>query len=280
MKRKLISFTFLLAAVLLGAGCNKDDDEKGIIPVDVVTEAFAEKYPDAQNVTFEIEGNYYEAEFQNDGRPTTAWFTFQGVWMMDKVKYPFNQLPGDVMNAFQQGSYGSWVPDDCYLIRRAGMGPVYKLEVENGNTETDLYYSASGDLIRAVAGGADDGPVVIPDKVSEFVRLTFAGAQLLDIQTDASGVTLGLMDGKIYKVARLNSQYIWQNTTWALAEQDVPQVVRAGFAASAYADDTTVGIRTLLNADGTFYVYEVTHGGKPLAATFDVFGQLVKAEPV
>lgn len=279
MNRKLISFALLLSVVLLGAGCNKDDDEKGIIPVDVVSKAFAEKYPDAQNVTFEIEGDYYEAEFQNDGRPTTAWFTYQGVWVMDKVKYPFNQLPGVVTNAFQQGSYGSWIPEDCYLINRAGMGPVYKIEAENGNTETDLYYSAEGDLIKAVAGGADDTPVMIPAKISELMQLTFPGAQLLDIQTDASGFTLGMTDGKIYKSARLNSQYAWQSTSWALSEQEVPKVVRQSFASSAYAGDAVTGIYTLLNSEGTFYIYEVSKNTQATRITFDVFGRLVKAEP-
>lgn len=279
MNRKLISFALLLSVVVLGAGCNKDDNEKGIIPVDVVSQAFAEKYPDAQNVTFEIEGDYYEAEFQNDGRPTTAWFTDQGVWMMDKVKYPFNQLPGVVMNAFQQGSYGTWIPDDCYLIHRAGMGPVYKIEVENGNTETDLYYTAEGNLIKAVAGGTDDRPVVIPEKISELMQLTFHDAQLVDIQPDANGYTLGLMDGKTYKTARLNRQYAWQSTTWAITEKEVPEAVRQGFAASAYAGDPVSDIHTLLNAEGTFYVYTVSQGNQTLQITFDVFGQLTQAEP-
>lgn len=279
MNRKCIVFALLLSVVLIGTGCNKDDEEKGIIPVEQISKAFAEKYPDAQDVTFEIEGNYYEAEFQNDGRPTTAWFTDQGQWMMEKIKYPFNQLPGAVMNAFQQGSYGSWVPDDCYLIRRLDMGPVYKIEVENGNTETDLYYSALGNLIKAITGGNDDRPLVIPEKITAFIQLTFAGAELLDMQTGAGGITLALMDGSTYKVAKLNNQYTWQSTTWALTEQEVPEMVRNGFAASAYGSDTVLSIHILLNADGSFYLYEVENGGKRTIATFDVFGQLVKAEP-
>lgn len=279
MNKKRSLLFLLLTVVLLGTGCNKDEDEKGIVPVEQVSKAFAEKYPDAQDVTFEIEGNYYEAEFQNDGRPTTAWFTDQGEWMMEKIKYPFSQLPSAVMNAFQQGNYGSWIPDDCYLIRRAGMGTVYKIEVENGNTETDLYYSAYGDLIKAETGNVDDRPIVIPAKVTDLINLTFQGAELLDMQTGASGITLCLMDGQTYKIVRLNSQYAWQSTTWTLSEQQVPEIVRNGFAASAYANDTIISIRTLLNADGTFYVYEVESGSKHTLATFDVFGQLVKAEP-
>lgn len=277
MRTKILFFLLLAGIPFLWAGCDKDDNgEKGIQPTEPVAKAFAERYPDAQNIVFEIEGNYYEIDFTNDGRPTTAWFTDQGQWVMDKVKYPFSQLPQAVINSFLEGSYGSWTTDDCYIIQRAGIGTVYKIEAENGGKDIDLYYAANGELIQSVDNNAaDDAPVVVPQKVITLIQLTFPGAELLDIRPDANGYMLGLLDKNTYKVVQLNSQYAWQSTTWKVTQQEVPALVTEGFQASEYASGSVQRISTLLNADGTFYIFEVKQDGRTIRATFNVFGQLV-----
>ena len=61
-----------------------------------------------------------------------------------------------------------------------------------------------------------------------------------------------MIDNQIYKVAQLNKDYRWQSTTWAMSEQEVPQIVMQGFESSAYASDKVQSIYTLLNANGTF----------------------------
>ena len=86
MNTRLILFTCIAGLTLFFSGCSKnDDDHQGIIPLPPVENAFQEKYPDAKNPVFEIEGNYYVVDFNNEGSETTAWFTDQGVWMMEKI---------------------------------------------------------------------------------------------------------------------------------------------------------------------------------------------------
>ena len=86
MNTRLILFTSIAGLTLFFSGCSKnDDDHQGIIPLPPVENAFQEKYPDAKNPVFEIEGNYYVVDFNNEGSETTAWFTDQGVWMMEKI---------------------------------------------------------------------------------------------------------------------------------------------------------------------------------------------------
>lgn len=244
-----------------------------------VENAFQEKYPDAKNPVFEIEGNYYVVDFNNEGSETTAWFTDQGVWMMEKIDISFAQLPAAVSTAFKQGFYSNWTVDDTYAINRLNMGIVYKIEAEQSNSEVDLYYSQYGNLIKAVDDEINnDAPIVIPKEVSNLMEITFANAELLDIQQNSLGYELDMIDNQIYKVAQLNKDYRWQSTTWAMSEQEVPQIVMQGFESSAYASDKVQSIYTLLNANGTFYLFKVSHNGQDETITFDVFGNIVKPE--
>lgn len=142
--------SLLVCFSLLLCGCPKDGPEQGIIPIEKVSQAFADKYPDARHIIFDIEGDYYVATFTNEGYPTTAWLTFQGQWVMDKVQYPFSFLPQPVTTAFWNGAYSDWEIEECFVIHRAGMETVYKIEVEKGETEMELYYSGTGELMEAV----------------------------------------------------------------------------------------------------------------------------------
>ena len=128
MNTRLILFTCIAGLTLFFSGCSKnDDDHQGIIPLPPVENAFQEKYPDAKNPVFEIEGNYYVIDFNNGGSETTAWFTDQGIWMMEKIDISFAQLPAAVSTAFKQGFYSNWTVDDTYAINRLNMGIVYKI---------------------------------------------------------------------------------------------------------------------------------------------------------
>ena len=271
MNTRLILFTCIAGLTLFFSGCSKnDDDHQGIIPLPPVENAFQEKYPDAKNPVFEIEGNYYVVDFNNGGSETTAWFTDQGIWMMEKIDISFAQLPAAVSTAL------NWTVDDTYAINRLNMGIVYKIEAEQSNSEVDLYYSQYGNLIKAVDDEINnDAPIVIPKEVSNLMEITFANAELLDIQQNSLGYELDMIDNQIYKVAQLNKDYRWQSTTWAMSEQEVPQIVMQGFESSAYASDKVQSIYTLLNANGTFYLFKVSHNGQDKTITFDVFGNIV-----
>lgn len=60
----------------------------------------------------------------------------------------------------------------------------------------------------------NDAPIVIPKEVSNLMEITFANAELLDIQQNSLGYELDMIDNQIYKVAQLNKDYRWQSTTW------------------------------------------------------------------
>ena len=261
------------------AGCDKtDNDHKNAIePTEPVLQAFNDKYPDATNTLFTIEGNYYVAEFTNNGVSTEAWLTDQGKWMMDKADTPFNQLPQDVTTAFDNGLYAGWKVDDTYTIHRDSMAVVYKIEAEKADSDMDLYYSRYGNLIKAVPDkGNEDAPIVIPDAVHMLMNLTFATCTLLDIQANADGYVLNMLDGKVYKIAQLNKDYRWQSTSYQIAEQDVPAIIMNSFQSTGYASDTIKSIIVKIEAAGTFYTFTVDHNGQSTDVTFDAIGNIVQ----
>ena len=276
--RSIFLSLFAVLGLFLASCDNNDDDHKNAIePTEPVMQAFNKKYPNASNPIFTIEGNYYVAEFTNNGVSTEAWLTEQGKWMMDKADTPFNQLPEAVTAAFDNGLYAGWKVDDSYTINRDSMTVVYKIDAEKGNSDMDLYYSPYGNLIKAVNDeGNEDAPIVIPAEVHTLMEFTFATCDLLDIQSNADGYILNMLDGKVYKIAQLNKNYLWQSTSYQIAEQNVPEIIMDSFQSTGYAGDTIESILVKIDANGTFYTFTVDHNGQSTEVTFDAIGNIVQ----
>lgn len=49
----------------------------------------------------------------------------------------------------------------------------------------------------------NDAPIVNPKEVSNLMEITFANAELLDIQQNSLGYELDMIDNQIYKVAAI-----------------------------------------------------------------------------
>lgn len=276
--RSIFLSLFAVLGLFLASCDNNDDDHKNAIePTEPVMQAFNKKYPNASNPIFTIEGNYYVAEFTNNGVSTEAWLTEQGKWIMDKADTPFNQLPEAVTAALNNGLYAGWKVDDSYTINRDSMAVVYKINAEKGNSDMDLYYSSYGNLIKAVNDeGNEDAPIVIPAEVHTLMAFTFATCDLLDIQSNADGYILNMLEGKVYKIAQLNKNYLWQSTSYQISEQDVPEIIMDSFQSTGYAGDTIESILVKIDANGTFYTFTVDHNGQSTEVTFDAIGNIVQ----
>lgn len=278
MNAKVSILTLFSSFALLFAGCSKDDENipGGIEPPETILNAFNNRYPDAQDTEWTVKNDYYVIEFKNFGQENTAWFNHLGQWAMLKTDLPLNQIPPTITASIQNTDYPGWKIEDADSISRAGMGTVYEVEVEKGAQDADLYYTLYGDLIKAVnAEGNEDAPVIVPEPVISLMELTYPDCELLDIQTNTSGVQLSLLDGKILKIGELTPMYTWKSTTWKISPSDVPSAVTNGFNASDYGSDPVSSIYILLDANGTFYRFNVTHNGLPATVELDVFGNVV-----
>lgn len=278
MNAKISILTILAGFSLVFAGCSKNDD---FFPDDVqvpqtVTDAFNSIYPKAKDTKWTVKNDYYVATFENNTLDNTAWFDHEATWAMIKTEIPSGLLPQAVRSAVKQ-SYSDWVIQDADTIGRANMGTVYKVEIEKNNEETDVYYSVYGDLIKAVDNQNDtDTPIVVPKEVISLINITFSGAELLDMEAGEQGYTLYMLDKTVFKIAQLNKDYRWQSTTWKLSLQEVPEIVTQAFENSVYSNDPVSSIYTLLNANGTFFLFNLIHNGVFTTVKFDAIGNIVE----
>ena len=279
MKTKISIFTIFASFALLFANCSKDDENipGGIEPPKTILDAFKAKYPDAHDTEWTVNDDYYIIDFENNSLDNTAWFDHLGVWAMIKTDLPLNLLPAAISADIKQGKYAGWKIEEADTIGRAGMGTVYKVEVEKAKQETDLYYTLYGDLIKTSDNAKDDidQPIIIPEKVADLMGLTFQGAELLDIENTTFGVQLAILDGKTLKIVELTQIYTWKSTTWEVSEQEVPTVIMDAFRASEYGNDQVESIYMFIDANGAFHKFNVIHDGQAVTVEFDVFGNIV-----
>ena len=279
MNAKISVFTIFACFALLLASCSKDNEDipGGIEPPKAILDAFNTLYPNASDTKWTVSNDYYVVTFENNNLDNTVWLDHTGVWAMIESELPLSQLPQAITTSIGQSAYADWKIEEADTLGRAGFGTVYKVEVEKGNEESDLYYSVYGNFIKAVnANGNEDAPIVVPDQVANLMELTFSGMQLLDILDQNPGVQLAMLDGTIFKIGQLNDQYYWQSTTWQITESEVPNVVMNGFMQSEYGNDTIDSIYILVDANGQFYKFNVIHNGNAVTVEFDVFGNIVE----
>lgn len=139
----------------LMASCSDDDDDVSQKDVPTaVKQTFAQMFPNAKSVDWELTQGYYVADFNVNTFDTEAWYQSNGTWAMTETDYDslVTMLPIAVQTAFNQSQYSSWIVDDAYVYERPGDSFVL-IEVEtSGMPEIGLFYDMSGDLLNKVQG--------------------------------------------------------------------------------------------------------------------------------
>ncbi len=175
---KILNVTLLLIAFLTLYSCNDDDDSISV-PSEV-SNAFQQKYPNAQIIEWELKSNnIYEAEYTGDGTfgYTTfdSYFKADGIWVYTSEEISYQNLPATVQEAYSNSNYtpsNGWVLDtgdidyitlDSSVTSYNGHnGPLYSLEVDH-NTQEDrkLRFDETGTLILDSPDSVDDFDIII-----------------------------------------------------------------------------------------------------------------------
>lgn len=249
-------YTFFVSALAvstcIATGCSDNEDGRPPVtnPVSAEVQAsFAEQFPGARDVEWEVRGTYAVADFsyadsQSGGWvSSTAWYSqTDGTWLMSEYDLRFERLPEAVKTAFQQSEYAGWHVDDVDLIRRDGVTLLYVVEVEQGGQEMDLYYAEDGVLVKALADtdGRHDYSDLIPatptGSVQEFIQSRYPGARIVEIDADDGLTEVELIDADhVLREAVFNRSGEWLYTQTEVRRADLPATVTDAWNASEYA---------------------------------------------
>lgn len=147
--------TVLLATVGITGLVAFSQDEP--IP-QVVKDAFAQKYPDARKVAWEVEAaDEYEAEFRMSRKKMSAAFNADGTWLETETEIGESDLPSAVTSAIA-ASYVGFEVAEVESVERPGEAMAYEVELENEATDQELevLFAVDGAVIRSVTEDEDE----------------------------------------------------------------------------------------------------------------------------
>lgn len=264
MKRNLFILPVTLFAIISAflVGCDNYDD---FVPETTIVNAFQDKYPDAKKVSWENKLDYKVAEFIQDNHSCEAWFDTSGKWIMTETDILFEQLPLPIQEHFVLSAYAGWRIDDVDKIERYNTETVYIIEVESGEQEVELYYSADGTLIKELSENAGEShqPVIITETINGFIASKYAGAKIVDYDSEINGIEVDIFHGGIYKDVYFNTSGEWLSTQWDIRQNEVPAIVLQSIA-STYNGYEIEDIEYIETPEGIRYLFELEKGEKDI----------------
>ena len=262
MKIRLLILMVFAAVILNGCGSDKEnmdydlpdsnpDSEYPAYVSKETFEAFYKLYPGAQNVEWNMRGDYRVASFNlpvsraTETSDHTAWFDNKGNWYMTETEILFDMLPEPVKAAFRSSEYAEWTVSDIDQLLREGTEIVYIIEVQsiqNGiETEMDLYYSEDGVLIKKVVDMDDDYdyndyiPSQPGDGIEAFIKQRYPGARIFEIDKENGMTEIEILDGKKCRELLFDSSNSWIHTKTEMSFNELPEKIKTAFSSSQYA---------------------------------------------
>lgn len=148
----------LMMTALSFSACSDDDDDPALVPPNNITEALKQLYPAAQNIEWEMKGDYYVADCWVTGDELDVWFDANANWVMTENELDsIDQLVPAVYTAFQNSDYSAWVVTDVYVLTYPQNMTESVIQVKLGSQRYSLYFSQEGGLLhkKDISNGDD-----------------------------------------------------------------------------------------------------------------------------
>ena len=293
MKKLVRNLLGVAALTLMAAGCEKSETggspgSDGVSPQALA--AFEQLYPGAENVQWNVKGDYAVATFYlapnraaASAANHSAWFENSGgAWSMTETDMSYEELPQEVKTAFLSGEYKDWRVEEVDRLSRSGdvEQTVYVIEVEKDGRELDLFYSAQGDLLRTVADAGDDYdyedfiPAKPAESIEAWIASEYPASRIIDIDREAEGTEVELLDAdRVKRELFFDQSNQWRYTKTELHRRQLPETVLAAWAASDYAESKGYSLddadHYLTASEGEFYRLELEsrHGDVKIKIT-------------
>lgn len=142
MKTKAIQ---LMVGFFLGTGIIFAQDIPESQVPSVIVNKFKAEFPKAKDVEWELKGEEYNVEFEIGWfSDYEAWFSTSGQLLRYKQEISRRDLPIAIKDAIKN-QYSGYHIDDVEKIVENGK-EIYKVEIEKGNDDRNLLFSADGKL--------------------------------------------------------------------------------------------------------------------------------------
>ncbi len=128
---------------------------QNVTPPKEVQDVFLKEFKTAQNVKWEQEENEWEAEFKVDGKEMSASYDNSGKWLETETQVKITDLSAEIHKAINL-QFNGWEIEKIEGINKPDFNG-YEIELENGETETEIIVSSAGEItIKKVSVEDDD----------------------------------------------------------------------------------------------------------------------------
>lgn len=113
--------------------------------------ALKKMYPQAGEVAWNQQGNYYVATFTLNGFEKKVWMNANAQWVMTNTDLQTaDQLTPSVYNDFTLSQYSTWTVNDVNLMAFPKRAPLYIITVNQDNSVStyQLFYALDGRLLQ------------------------------------------------------------------------------------------------------------------------------------
>ena len=291
MERHFLPMMMLACMTVMGASCNDENTSTtdGTMNNNASKETLYKLFPDANNITWSVKGDYVVADFHADTNLYTAWLDNAGNWYMTESDMFYEQLPQAVKEAFNSSEYAAWRVDDIDRIVREGAETVYVIEAEsepNGvKTEIDLYYSEDGVLVKSVLDADNDYdysdfiPAPSARSIEEFIASKYPAARIVDIDSENGLTEIEILDGRVCRELLFNASNEWVHTKTEVILADVPVQVMEAFKASSYANYYIDDVDYYETSTGNYYRFDLKSAGGDVKINIGTDGKIPEPAP-
>ncbi len=140
--KTLLNFTFILGVV---GFLSAQDLRKNEVP-QIHQDNFKAHFPDARDVEWEKQNEYYKVEFEEGPLDRDIWYTIDGEIHKRELEMKSSDLPKPVKKQLAE-KYKDFRVDDCELITE-NSEEFYKIELESRDQEKVVQIKENGEILK------------------------------------------------------------------------------------------------------------------------------------
>ena len=285
MKQKIMMIALMMGMVTLSA-CSDDDDAPAThtkVPAKV-EQAFKAKYPQVTDVQWDHVKEYHVARFNapkaRAAYNTNAWFTDEGAFCQTDEDIAFSALPVAVQesfNRYKETFYPDWELDDCEVLVRAGMSPIFVIEIEKGDLEREISVAETGEILKDVLDDDDEDeilPILIPDEIYAALKAIFPETHhllsILELEFDDDEIEIDIIEDGRHKEVELNLNYQLVSVGYKATMAEAMKLINQDLLEKLVAMAEKAGIDLLDENFHRFVEIEVKETAKGVAFEIEI----------